>query len=106
MGYGRANYETVLSPARQHRLRLPIDIPPRIRYNARMELAPYSADILLDLIHRDGFSTGEARAFDSRCGLVWVLDASKDGQRWVVHAQSRFDAAVELMIMLGWDLDG
>ncbi|MCH9022649.1 MAG: hypothetical protein IID32_07770 [Planctomycetes bacterium] len=47
----------------------------------------------------EGFSTGEARAFDSRCGLVWVIDASKVGERRVVHAESRYDATVELMIM-------
>ena len=70
------------------------------------EQTPYMADILLDLIHRDGFSTGEATAFDSRCGLVWIIDASKDGECWVVTAPSRYEAAVELMIMLGWDLEG
>ena len=71
-----------------------------------MELALYSADILLDLIHKDGFSTGESRILDPHSGLVWVVDASKDGERWVVHAESRYEAAVELMIKLGWDLEG
>jgi len=82
-----------------------IDIPPRFSYNARMDtdLTAYSADILLDLIHKDGYSTGEVTAFDSRCGLVWVIDASKDGECWVVTAQSRGVAAVELWIALGFD---
>jgi len=83
-------------------------LPPRIRYNARMdtETASCMADILMDLIQKDGFSTGEVRAFDSHCGLYWVIDASKDGHRWVVHAESRYEAAAELMITLRWDLEG
>jgi len=71
-----------------------------------METDTYMADILLDLIHRDGFSTGEATASDPRRGLVWIIDATKDGESWVVTAPSRYEAAAELMIMLGWDLEG
>ena len=81
---------------------------PPIQYNAKMdtEIAHYMADIILDQIHKNCYSTGEATAFDSRCGLVWVKDASNQSEeRWVVHAESRYEAAVELMIMLGWDLE-
>ena len=86
-----------------------IDIPPRIRYNAKMdtEIAHYMADIILDQIHKNCYSTGEVTASDSRCGLVWVIDASnQSGECWVVTASSRYEAAVELMLMLGWDLEG
>ncbi len=69
------------------------------------EIAPNSADILMDLIQKDGFSTGESTAFDSRCGLVWIIDATKDGECWVVTCPSRYDASVELWIALGFDTE-
>ena len=68
-------------------------------------LAPYATDIILDQIHKDGFSTGESRAFDSRCGMVWIIDASKDGECWVMTCPSRYEAAVELWIALGFDTE-
>ena len=68
-------------------------------------LAPYTTDIILDQIRKDGFSTGEARAYDPHSGLVWVIDASKDGERWVVTCPSRLEAATELWITLGFDTE-
>jgi len=70
------------------------------------ELDPYTTDVILCQIHKNGYSTGEVTAFDSRCGLVWVIDASnQSGERWVVTAQSRGIAAVELWIALGFDTE-
>ena len=33
-----------------------------------------------------------------------VMEASRDGERWVVVAEDRYEALVELMEQLGWDL--
>jgi len=70
------------------------------------DLDPRTPDLILSQIHKNGYSTGEVTAFDSRCGLVWVIDASnQSGERWVVTAQSRGVAAVELWIALGFDTE-
>jgi hypothetical protein len=37
--------------------------------------------------------------------LYAYLDASKGGERWRVLAPTRYEAAVELMVQLGWDLE-
>ena len=53
-------------------------------------------DTLLSLIHDDGYSTGEASIFKRGRQMDYV-DASKDGERWVVYAEDRYTAVVELM---------
>ena len=53
-----------------------------------------------------GYSTRESRIFDPYSGLVWVIDASKGDERWVVHVENRTLAAVDLMVILGRDLKG
>ncbi|MCP4711983.1 MAG: hypothetical protein GY869_25460 [Planctomycetes bacterium] len=64
---------------------------------------PWILDTLLKLIHDDGYSTGEASIFQRGRQLACV-DASKDGERWVVYAEDRYTAVVELMKQLGWEL--
>jgi len=56
---------------------------------------PVTTDILLNLLHDDGYSLGEVVALD-RGVSRWHLDASKDGERYV--------AATMLMELCGWDL--
>jgi len=60
-------------------------------------------DTLLSLIHQDGCSAGEASVFQWGRQLDYV-DASKDGERWVVYAEDRYTAVVELMEQLGWEI--
>lgn len=66
---------------------------------------PTITDSMLKLLHRDGYSLGEAPVYyPNREILLYHVDASKDGERWVVTAPTRYEATVELMEQLGWDL--
>ena len=60
-------------------------------------------DTLLYLIRQDGYGIGEMSIFyDGRqCAYV---DAYRNGERWVVIADNRYDAACELIQQLGWEL--
>ena len=51
-----------------------------------------------DFLPKGGYSIGESRAYHTKLWMVWVIDASKGDERWVVHAESRYEAAVELRL--------
>lgn len=62
------------------------------------------ADILIKLIWKDGYSVGEVEYLTEDGNSVCGLDASKNGHRWQSVKPTRYEAAVDLMIQLGWDL--
>ncbi len=63
-------------------------------------------ETMLNLLRRDGYSVGSAGVVlaDGRSGVI--IDAEKQGHRWAVIAADPYKAAGELMITLGWDLEG
>ena len=65
---------------------------------------PTLPDTLLKLVSEDGFSTGETGVL-IRGEMYTKVDASKGDERWVVAAPTRYEATVELMQQLGWDLE-
>ena len=56
--------------------------------------------------HGDQIQWTHKSTKDCRSNKIAPIAIPKAGERWVVHAQSRYEASVELMIMLGWDLEG
>ena len=64
---------------------------------------PTLADTLLRCITADGFSIGEVSVM-LRGKPCFCLDASKGDERWRIVADTRYDAVIELMEQLGWDL--
>ena len=64
-----------------------------------------TADVMLKLVQRDGYSVGETLVCHPLVGDLYAhIDAAKDGHRWIVTAPTRFEAATILMEQLGWDL--
>jgi hypothetical protein len=59
---------------------------------------------MIKLIHQDGYGIGEIEYLTGDGGTVYSIDASKDGQRWQAVKPTRYEAAVDLMVQLGWDL--
>ena len=49
-----------------------------------------------DKLSREGFGTGWVRFWDAQDRLLWCADASRDGQRWIVHAEKLSAAFLEL----------
>ena len=61
------------------------------------------ADTLLACVSSDGFSIGEVNVIHHG-KPCFCLDASKGEERWRIIADTRYDAFIELMQQLGWDL--
>ena len=61
------------------------------------------SDTLLYLIKQDGYGIGEMSIIHRGRQCAYI-DAYRKGQRWVVMADSRYEAACELMLQLGRDL--
>ena len=60
---------------------------------------PSYADIIAKEIHDAGFSYGEVQAIvDGK--LIWVVDASKDGQKYIAQAETQLTAYLNLQNML------
>ena len=64
---------------------------------------PTLPDTLLSCIADDGFSIGEVGII-CHGKLCACVDVFKDGHWWRVVADTRYDAVIELMEQLGWDL--
>ena len=69
---------------------------------------PYATRIaLIDTIKGAGFNIGHAQLYDLRTRRqVWHLDATdaESGERWIVHAPTLYEAAVELAERVGIEL--
>ena len=68
---------------------------------------PIVTSALIDTIKSAGFSIGFAQLYDLRTRRhVWHLDTadSESGERWIVHADTLYDAAVELAVKVGVEL--
>ena len=63
-------------------------------------------DILIKLIWQDGYSVGEGVYLtgDENGDIVYSFDASKNGRRYQSVKPTRYEAAIDLMSQLGWNL--
>ncbi len=60
---------------------------------------PIVTNALIDTIKGAGFNIGHAELFDLATRRpVWHVDATdtESGERWIVHAETLYEAAVEL----------
>jgi hypothetical protein len=54
-------------------------------------------EIIADRLSKAGWSWGRVSAIDSRGRMIWIAEAHRDdGQRFIVHADDRLTAFVEL----------
>ena len=59
-------------------------------------LTRYLRERIFDDLKSLGFSLGFSRAIEACVGEVWVADALKDGEKWVVRAPTPGQAFAEL----------
>ncbi len=68
---------------------------------------PIVTKALSDTINSAGFNFGFAQLFDLATRRpVWHLEATdtESGERWIVHAPTLYEAAVELAVKVGFEL--
>ncbi len=68
---------------------------------------PIVTNALIDTIKGAGFHIGFAQLFDLATRRpVWHVDATdtESGERWIVHADTLYEAAVELAEKVGIEL--
>ena|SRR5436305_12680380 len=53
-------------------------------------------EIIADNLKKAGWSWGYVSAVDSERRTIWIVDAHRDGKRFVVHADEKLTAFVEL----------
>jgi hypothetical protein len=54
-------------------------------------------EIIADNLHDAGWSLGWVSALDSQGQTIWIVDAHRDdGKRFIVHADEKLSAFVEL----------
>jgi hypothetical protein len=53
-------------------------------------------EIIADNLSKAGWSLGWVSAIDSRGRTIWIADAHRDGKRYVVHADEKPTALLEL----------
>ena len=53
-------------------------------------------EIIADNLHKAGFSLGWVSALDCEGRTMWIVDAHGYGKRFVVHADEKLTAFVEL----------
>ena len=53
-------------------------------------------EIIADNLSKTGWSLGYVSAVDSEGRTVWIVDAHREGKRFVVHADEKLTAFVEL----------
>jgi hypothetical protein len=59
-------------------------------------------EIIADRLHDAGWSLGWVSAVDPEGRTIWIVDAHRDdGKRFVVHADEKLTAFVELEVRLG-----
>jgi len=60
---------------------------------------------MLAVLHDAGYSLGECQIIHLRRGFPYVMEAMKDGERWIANDESRYIATALLMELLGWNLE-
>ena len=55
-----------------------------------------AALIVADNIKKAGWSLGWVSAIDSQGQTIWIVDAHRDGNHFIVHADEKLSAFVEL----------
>jgi hypothetical protein len=63
-------------------------------------------EIIANKIINAGFSVGWVSALDDDRRTVWIVNAHRDGKRYVVHADEKLTAFVELEAQLSGRRDG
>jgi hypothetical protein len=53
-------------------------------------------EIIADNLKKAGWSLGWVSAIDSEGRTIWIADAHRDGKHFVVHADDRLTAFLEL----------
>jgi len=53
-------------------------------------------EIIADNLKKRGWSLGYVSAIDSEGRTIWIVDAHRDGKRYVVRADEKLTAFVEL----------
>jgi hypothetical protein len=53
-------------------------------------------EIIADRLHKAGWSLGWVSAIDREARTIWITDAHRDGKRFVVRADEKLTAFVEL----------
>jgi hypothetical protein len=53
-------------------------------------------EIIANRLKKAGFSLGWVSAVDSERRTIWIVDAHRDGKRFVVRADEKLSAFVEL----------
>jgi len=53
-------------------------------------------EIIADNLSKTGWSLGYVSALDSHGRTIWIADAHRDGKRYVVRADEKLTAFVEL----------
>jgi hypothetical protein len=53
-------------------------------------------EIIADNLKKAGWSLGWVSAIDSQGRTIWIADAHRDGKRYVVRADEKLSAFVEL----------
>jgi hypothetical protein len=53
-------------------------------------------EIIADNLKKRGWSLGYVSAIDSEWRTIWIVDAHRDGKRFIVHADEKLTAFAEL----------
>ena len=53
-------------------------------------------EIIADNLSKPGWSLGYVSALDLEGRTIWIVDAHRDGKRFVVHADEKLTAFLEL----------
>jgi hypothetical protein len=61
---------------------------------------PKSWEIIADNLSKSGWSWGCVSAIDSNGQTIWIADAHRDGKRFVVRADDKPTALLELAPMI------
>src|SRR5215831_13972142 len=59
-------------------------------------------EIIADNLHKAGFSLGWVSALDLEGRTIWIVDAHGYGKRWVVRADEKVTAFLELEAVMPW----
>jgi hypothetical protein len=59
-------------------------------------------EIIADNLSKTGWSWGCVSAIDSNGRTIWIVDAHREGQRFIVHADEKLTAFLELESQLIW----
>jgi hypothetical protein len=53
-------------------------------------------EVIADNLKKGGWSLGWASALDSEGRTIWIVDAQRDGKRFIVRADEKLTAFLEL----------